>query len=410
LRLNADMPYHIIKKIKTAGKGSSTYLPTFYIDLEDDKTWSLFKLYRQPAPILRGNVVRLASPDGTNIDKIDKPFEFLTATTSNYGIANDTIEKRMLYMPTKLIQAFCIEENMAIELVLTEVIYDFKTNCERAVEIFSKVVEGPKDITINENIPKISDDVIKESGEEQLRQLINEGISIRDKLPRLGKPVTFDNALTQNEMLSHQWCMKTKEFLIKTFGENSRQKQEFMDHFNDEYHFKNYLGFDGPAIKYFFDNLGKAIIELTLIADNFRGQVVNALPTDNSLLDSLQLHNKVIEVSKKLFDNGHYADAILRAFIALNESTKLKSGLDKDGFALMNLAFSEEKPILKLNELNTMSEQDEQKGFRFIFAGSMAGIRNPSAHTTKVLNDPHEALEYLALASLLFRRLDEAKK
>jgi uncharacterized protein (TIGR02391 family) len=131
----------------------------------------------------------------------------------------------------------------------------------------------------------------------------------------------------------------------------------------------------------------------------------------NDLFDGMRFHSKVIEVSEGLFKDGHYSEAILQSLIALNACVKEKSGVtDRDGFDLMNHVFSEERPILKLNELKTTTDKDEQRGFRFIYAGSMEGIRNPKAHDIIVQKNPFKTLEYLALASLLFRRLDEAKK
>ena len=61
---------------------------------------------------------------------------------------------------------------------------------------------------------------------------------------------------------------------------------------------------------------------------------------------------------------------------------------------------------MRLNALTTESEVDEQKGFKFIFAGAATGIRNPHGHEVEVGDTPDEALDYLALASLLLRRLD----
>ena len=76
----------------------------------------------------------------------------------------------------------------------------------------------------------------------------------------------------------------------------------------------------------------------------------------------------------------------------------------------MAKAFNEKNPILKLNGLGTAMERDEQEGFRFIFMGAMQGIRNPKAHDRIVQNDEDRALDYLALASLLMRRLDDAER
>ena len=71
-------------------------------------------------------------------------------------------------------------------------------------------------------------------------------------------------------------------------------------------------------------------------------------------------------------------------------------------------AFNENGPKVKLNGLATESEIDEQKGFKFIFSGAATGIRNPRGHEVDIGDTPDEALDYLALASLLLRRLDAA--
>jgi uncharacterized protein (TIGR02391 family) len=53
--------------------------------------------------------------------------------------------------------------------------------------------------------------------------------------------------------------------------------------------------------------------------------------------------------------------------------------------------------------------QDEREGFKFLFAGAILGLRNPRGHGPQRDDDPEEAMEYLALASLLMRRLDDAE-
>ena len=44
----------------------------------------------------------------------------------------------------------------------------------------------------------------------------------------------------------------------------------------------------------------------------------------SNLFNKMQLHNKIIEVSKSLFDSGHYAQAIFEAFKAVNNLIKIK--------------------------------------------------------------------------------------
>ena len=132
------------------------------------------------------------------------------------------------------------------------------------------------------------------------------------------------------------------------------------------------------------------------------------------LFAQMKLHSGIDDCSRALFEGGHYAPAILEAFKRVNIEVKKASGLEgKDGKDLMSQAFRREKeelPVIRLNQLKSVSEKDEQDGFMFIYMGSMLGIRNPKAHDIVKLDDPVKALEYLALASLLMRRLDERVK
>ena len=122
------------------------------------------------------------------------------------------------------------------------------------------------------------------------------------------------------------------------------------------------------------------------------------------------IHPRIIEVSGSLFASKHYPQAILEAFKEVNNRVKHKSKLsDMDGKRLMSKTFGLESPRLKLSNLETQSDKDEQEGFMHIFMGSMLGIRNPKAHEIIVLKDPIKALEYLSLASLLLRRIDESE-
>ena len=125
----------------------------------------------------------------------------------------------------------------------------------------------------------------------------------------------------------------------------------------------------------------------------------------------LDIHPKIKKVSKGLFDDEHYAQAIFEAYKVVNNFVKEKSGCSNlDGKALMFKAFDEQNPILVLNGNSTTSEKDEQEGFKHLFAGAMQGIRNPKAHDYISQKDPYVTLQYLALASLLCRAIDNSRK
>jgi uncharacterized protein (TIGR02391 family) len=132
----------------------------------------------------------------------------------------------------------------------------------------------------------------------------------------------------------------------------------------------------------------------------------------NNLFDRMKLHPKIIEASESLFKDGHYASAILEAFKAVNNFVKQKKRQvsptikSLDGKSLMSEVFSEKNPCIKLNDLETQSDVDEQEGFKFLYMGAMVGIRNPKAHDIVQQKDPYNTLEYLAFASLLIKKID----
>lgn len=139
-----------------------------------------------------------------------------------------------------------------------------------------------------------------------------------------------------------------------------------------------------------------------------------------SIFNNLKLHPIIKKSSKKLFRDGHYSSAILEGYKALINYVKEKSGKktlpERDLMGnVFDVKYTREpleltkEPILKLNELNSLEEIDEQKGFMHLFLGAVIGIRNPKAHAIIEQRDPFKTLEYLSLASLLAKRVDEAK-
>jgi uncharacterized protein (TIGR02391 family) len=121
------------------------------------------------------------------------------------------------------------------------------------------------------------------------------------------------------------------------------------------------------------------------------------------------MHTEIVATSEKLFINEHFQEAIFNAFKRLEILVKKKANLNNlTGHPLMQKAFSANNPILKFNSLQSQTEKDEQQGMMELFAGAMLGIRNPKAHDDVIQKDPVKTLEYLAFASLLCKRLDEA--
>jgi len=125
--------------------------------------------------------------------------------------------------------------------------------------------------------------------------------------------------------------------------------------------------------------------------------------------DSRNIHTDLPPKVRALFDDGHFPQATELAFKYLDKEIQRHSGLTTEsGFKLMMAAFDGATPKVKLNALVTISEKDEQEGFRFVFAGGMKGIRNPRAHDPGIVDDPDTCLDHLSFVSLLLRRLEQA--
>ncbi|WP_127126202.1 TIGR02391 family protein [Georgenia sp. SYP-B2076] len=130
-------------------------------------------------------------------------------------------------------------------------------------------------------------------------------------------------------------------------------------------------------------------------------------PAETHPFETRNIHPDLPIKVRKLFDDGHPNHAVFEAFKYIEKEIKRLSGVRKTGFPLMMDAFNENAPKIQLNDLQTESEVDEQSGFRHLFAGAVAGIRNPRGHEVDLVDNPDEALDYLALVSLLLRKLDD---
>jgi uncharacterized protein (TIGR02391 family) len=122
------------------------------------------------------------------------------------------------------------------------------------------------------------------------------------------------------------------------------------------------------------------------------------------------LHPNIQEAARPLFRVGNRAAAVFEAFKAIELRVRDLSTSTRSGVALMGDAFDRDPPELSLNDLVTQPEIDEQKGFAFIFKGAMLGVRDPKAHAPFEELEERRALDYLAFASLLMRRLDDAEE
>lgn len=127
------------------------------------------------------------------------------------------------------------------------------------------------------------------------------------------------------------------------------------------------------------------------------------------------MHPAIIKSSKRLYDDGHYADAAVDAFIEFNDRAKklyMEARPDDveipDGRDLMNKLFSPKNPILRVHCITRDSQGDFQQGFHLMASGAMAALRNPKSHSNEEMLTAEEATRRLMFASMLIYQLDES--
>jgi len=138
---------------------------------------------------------------------------------------------------------------------------------------------------------------------------------------------------------------------------------------------------------------------------------VNIDEEDGELIhpfDERNIHPEIRKHSIALFDDGHYSQATFEAFKYIDNRVKKASGLSSSGEKLMMAAFKEDGPLIKLNNLANLSDVDEQRGYRFIFSGSVSAIRNPRGHEVNLIESTDACLDHLSFASLLLRKIDKS--
>jgi len=132
-----------------------------------------------------------------------------------------------------------------------------------------------------------------------------------------------------------------------------------------------------------------------------------------AVFDILELHPEVRTHVEQLFLDGHHGEAVRSALTVLEvrvrkmltERGTLDSQIPATPASMMATAFSEKNPAIRLNEGKTPSDRAEQRGFQFLAQGVMTWPRGSLTHELPEM-EAAEALETLALVSMLMKRLD----
>jgi uncharacterized protein (TIGR02391 family) len=241
---------------------------------------------------------------------------------------------------------------------------------------------------------------------------------IEQAIPKLRRRIEEVNALDPKQICFDDQRVRNAEHAIRTtvleiFGENSPEYREHGHHaiWHGGY---NYLDSDATLQAKFAAGIPQTITMLEGLISRLQ-EKRSELGQDTAArvkatFEGLDLHPRIATVCADLYRDGHYANAVEDAAKALVNFVKEKSGRhDLDGAPLMQQVFSANIPILVFNDLADQSDRDEQQGMMYLFTGAVLALRNPRAH--KLLQDsPQEALDYIALLSLLAKRLEETKR
>ena len=122
--------------------------------------------------------------------------------------------------------------------------------------------------------------------------------------------------------------------------------------------------------------------------------------------DAYKFHSEVIRHCRKLYGQQNYFHAVFEAAKVYNNLIRDKAQSDKDGESLMMSVWDPRKGGLKITPCQTETDCNVQDGIKFLSAGLMRAIRNPTAHEP-ALHWPiaeQDATDILAFISFLLRQ------
>ena len=125
------------------------------------------------------------------------------------------------------------------------------------------------------------------------------------------------------------------------------------------------------------------------------------------------VHPDVLAFCRAELVQQNYFHAVLEAAKSVAEKIRARTGLTGDGSAIVDQAFglSNGAPMLAFNSLQSDWERSEHTGLATLCKGLFSTFRNPTAHAPKIrwALERSEALDMLTLASMLHRRIDDAR-
>ncbi len=125
-------------------------------------------------------------------------------------------------------------------------------------------------------------------------------------------------------------------------------------------------------------------------------------------LDSVIFHEQLREEIRTLFEDGEYAECVVKGARLLERLLRNKTGSPTDvkGVGLASLAFKPEEGELIAPYCQ---EKSHEEGFHCLYLGAIKFIRNLAIHHSETLNDQIDNLQMLIFLDFLVRLLEKSK-
>jgi hypothetical protein len=116
-----------------------------------------------------------------------------------------------------------------------------------------------------------------------------------------------------------------------------------------------------------------------------------------------------MSVALALMEGGRTSEAVFEALQLVQERVRSLTASDDSGRTLMESVFDARNPRLDVTTTTGKPAEDEREGFRLLFIGAVLGLGCLDGAGRAVPLTLEETLEYLAVISMLMRRLDRAE-
>lgn len=137
-----------------------------------------------------------------------------------------------------------------------------------------------------------------------------------------------------------------------------------------------------------------------------------ANPDEETLkrFDDRRFHPEIVKHCRRLYGQRNFFHAVFEAAKVYNNLVKQKAKSTRDGESLMMNVWDPQSGVLKITACQTDTDRNVQDGIKFLSAGLMRAIRNPTAHEPAIdwpINEV-DSTDVLAFISFLLRQYDNA--